>query len=216
MSAEKKREKECWACSKPLVKEYSRKCIHCEAYQRGWRKHFSFSIPVLSLIVAIISSAAIAVPVFLDALRSDNSKILVNYLSYKDLTFSILVANTGKRHGVIKRAGLIIPKSDLGLPDNSALPVYALLPREQEERTAILAPGEAKILHLNKPHGKKLLRVGTRQWQENEENEQTEIEIDIINFDGSFESKRIQVGQIGSLIINDHDSQINGGMTSKN
>lgn len=213
---ENQKKVECWACSKPLAKEYSLKCTHCQVFQKGWRRYLGIGLPALSLIVAIISTSAIAVPILVDTFRPNNSNIVVNYLQYKDLTFSIFVANTGKRDGVIRTVRLRLPKSALGLPDDSVLPIYALLPREGEDRTIMLLPGKGKILYLKKPLGKKPLRVRTQQWQENEETERAEIEIDIINFDGSFESKRILVRETAFHIIYDHDSQFKEQMTTKN
>ena len=54
--------KQCTTCGEEIANS-ARKCIHCDTYQ-DWRRYLTFSSTVLALLVALLSVATVAGPVF--------------------------------------------------------------------------------------------------------------------------------------------------------
>ena len=89
-------------------------CNECKSRQ-DWRRHLTFSSTVLSLLVALMSVSAIAIPAIASAFKSHASDIRVavirtrehdtvqNYLPDRKFDFQLYVANTGTRRGAIGR-----------------------------------------------------------------------------------------------------------------
>jgi hypothetical protein len=97
----------CKTCAEP-IKLAARICNHCKSYQ-DWRSNLSISSSVLALLIALISVASSAVPVFVDALTEKNAKLIFSYQGITPKFVSFFVSNTGTRAGSVDSAFLVVP-----------------------------------------------------------------------------------------------------------
>src|SRR5262245_15915290 len=99
-----RQEKTCSTCGEEIAAS-ARKCIHCDSYQ-DWRRFFGFSSPVLALLVALVSVATFAVPVFRDVLAPKDSHLTGSFHGFVDDEPVFVVSNSGNRAGTVGVASI--------------------------------------------------------------------------------------------------------------
>jgi hypothetical protein len=136
--------KPCRVCCEPINEKASR-CIHCQSEQAELRYRLGFSGTVLSLLVALASVLAVAVPAIKDVLTPRNSAFRFSYQTITDGSLKILVSNVGIRPGSLREdARLLIRKSNTDsevrlLHRTSAFPTMA-------EGIMLIEPGRTYLL----------------------------------------------------------------------
>jgi hypothetical protein len=94
--------KQCTTCGE-VIADSARKCIHCDAYQ-DWRRYLAFSSTVLALLVALLSVATVAGPVFHDLLTTKDSDLVGSFQGFSDDGAVFVVSNSGNRPGTVGEA----------------------------------------------------------------------------------------------------------------
>ena len=104
--------KQCTTCSE-LIAASALKCIHCDSYQ-DWRRYLAFSSTVLALLVALLSVATVAGPVFRDLLTTKDSDLAVgSFQGFNDDGEAMfVVTNSGNRPGTVADAYVLIAPLD--------------------------------------------------------------------------------------------------------
>lgn len=98
-------EKPCRTCAKPMPAA-ALKCTECDSYQ-DWRRLFSFTTSLLSLLVALIAVSTAAAPVIKETLQPARSKLSFQFLDSEPPSRVLAFAtNGGTRSAVIRRAYL--------------------------------------------------------------------------------------------------------------
>lgn len=92
--------KACKMCGEP-IKSTARLCIHCDSYQ-DWRSEMAVGNTVLTLLVALGSVLAIAIPVIVKAFTPENSLLSFSYQGASENAVSLLATNRGIRPGTIQ------------------------------------------------------------------------------------------------------------------
>ena len=91
---------ECCLCMEPM-RAGATKCTSCGTFQ-NWRRHLNLSTAVLSLLVALVSVSALAVPLLIDAFEEQRSKVSVEF-SFASGDYAYLyVANDGPRPALLE------------------------------------------------------------------------------------------------------------------
>lgn len=116
--------KECIYC-RSEIHDKAVKCKECDGYQ-NWRKYLNFSSNILSLLIALISVLTMSIPIIINEVKSDSSRITFNIIEepkftakvqdYGDglnverfstikynINFPILIANSGNKSGFLYR-----------------------------------------------------------------------------------------------------------------
>jgi hypothetical protein len=171
--------KRCRTCGEEIV-ESAQKCIHCDAYQ-DWRRYLAFSSTVLALLVALLSVATVAGPVFRDLVITKDSKLVASFQGFSDGQAVFVVSNSGSRPGTVGEAFVVLAQLQPSAQDMlnffllSDLP---LAPKHREESSFIDA-GQSRLLKYQ-------LRSGTKQPWENTDITTfgCAIGIELINFSG--------------------------------
>jgi hypothetical protein len=136
--------KPCAVCGEKIA-TVALKCIHCESYQ-DFRRYSPLSSTILSLIIALISVATLAVPILKKTFQGENSEILISTVIPEDRKVSVFVSNSGTRPGAIIEAFMDIS----GLFDVKNYQMFQL--RLEENLPVLVGPGkhERVILERNK------------------------------------------------------------------
>ena len=92
--------KPCRVCGED-IKLAARKCVHCESWQDLRGELLSASTTTLSLLVALISVATVAIPVVQKATASKDSSLEFAFEVATDTEILILATNRGDRPGVV-------------------------------------------------------------------------------------------------------------------
>ena len=92
--------KPCKICQEPINRG-ARKCIHCQSSQ-GWLSGLAVSATMMSLLVALVSVLAAAVPAFKSLLTPVNSDLVFVPQGMTRETVSVLVYNRGIRPGTFR------------------------------------------------------------------------------------------------------------------
>ncbi len=144
----------CPICAEP-IKKGAKKCVHCESWFTWWR-YLSFSNTALSLLVALVSVLAVAVPVIVSALQPKDAVIRAKVLDAFPGTGVIRDPNTGRNreypttffHALFVNSG---PKS--GCVVASQIHSIRLTPRIARPRhedylteRLVIEPGHARIV----------------------------------------------------------------------
>ena len=91
--------KPCRVCALPIPAA-ARKCTECDSFQ-DWRGGFSVSTTMLSLIIAVVTSTAAAIPAIRDATALQDSDISIRYLSRNRDFLSFAAVNQGTKAGFV-------------------------------------------------------------------------------------------------------------------
>jgi len=196
----------CLVCREPINKG-ALFCNKCNSHQ-DWRRHIPLSNNVLSLLVALVSVSAIAVPAIVSAFKSQTSDVRVtmirsrehetvkNYLPDRKFDFQLYVANVGNRRGAIGRVQMR-PKgggSD-SWEDLDFTPHYAKTMNEMIE------PGTATFLYYSRAS---LYSSGA--FQDRPLPEEVQLKVEVINSDAGRDYVEINMatgGKQGNQALSD-------------
>jgi hypothetical protein len=105
--------KQCTTCGEEIAYT-ARKCIHCDSYQ-DWRRYLTFSSTVLALLVALLSVATVAGPVFRDLLTIKDSDLVASFQGVNaDDQAVFVVSNLGTRPGTVGEVLIMVAPSESG------------------------------------------------------------------------------------------------------
>src|SRR5215469_8570287 len=90
----------CKICGEP-ISTTARKCTHCDSYQ-DWRGGINISNTVLSLLVALVSVLAVAIPAIHEALKAKNSELRFAFQGVNKEAITIFATNSGTRPGAVQ------------------------------------------------------------------------------------------------------------------
>lgn len=97
--------KHCRVCAEP-INRLATKCIHCGSEQSVWRQRMGLSSTVLSLLVALIAVLTAAIPVIVNAITPDSSRLTLAITEATGSLIGIVVFNSGNRPGGVSGANL--------------------------------------------------------------------------------------------------------------
>ena len=116
--------KECIYCHSE-IHDKAIKCKECDGFQ-NWRRYLNFSSNILSLLIVLISVLTVSIPVIVDTMRSDVTRIAFNIVEEPKFTayvenqqdgisgemfstvkynmyFPVVIANSGNKMGFLYR-----------------------------------------------------------------------------------------------------------------
>ena len=108
MSTEPRRETltRCLNCQEPIHPK-AKLCKTCKSYQ-DWRRHFSFSAVVLSLLVALVSVISAVGPRIISWLPPSGSRLEIKSFYYSTDAIVLIVENEGNQAGHIGRVNVVL------------------------------------------------------------------------------------------------------------
>jgi hypothetical protein len=179
--------KQCTTCGETIA-ESARKCIHCDSYQ-DWRRYLAFSSTVLALLVALLSVATVAGPVFRDLLISKDSELVASFQELNDEEATFVVSNSGTRPGTVGEAFVIVARRNT--PGSQILRDFISVPRgprHVREESFFVDAGKSRLVSYALSAADPNLNVS---WADIAKL-QCAIGIDVINFSGRRESSCFQ------------------------
>ena len=96
----------CYLCQEPIYPT-AKMCNACHSYQ-DWRRFFSFSSVILSLLIALISVVSAVGPGIVGMLFPPRSHLVVASCDYTKDGIAVLVQNDGSRLGEIGRVKMVV------------------------------------------------------------------------------------------------------------
>src|SRR5215831_17577779 len=96
----------CSSCQEPIHPK-AKLCKTCKSYQ-DWRRHFSFSVVVLSLLVALISVISAVGPQIISWLPPLGSQLEVKQFYYSTDAIVLIVENKGNQAGLVGRVNVTL------------------------------------------------------------------------------------------------------------
>lgn len=175
------------------------KCKHCDAYQGRWL-FLNLSAPVLSLLVALVSILALAIPAMVAVFERPGSDVRLAFQYFEDGTAHFVASNSGTRPGSVGEVYF-----DYGSQGTR----YAL--RSQSERRMI-APNASEEMAFTFPCSSDLgpqvqyskdQGFGSRPIAED-----AQLKVVVVQFDGSFSTQITPIGELGGIqAINDRGHQ---------
>lgn len=135
-----KHQKSCIACAEPIAVK-ANKCKHCDSFQ-DYRKHFTFSNSILSLLVALVSVLALTAPIFKSALEPRDAYIDFVSATADENFIYLLVSNKGNEAGTFNEADLFF------IDDNKDVFVVELTVINKDNGSIFFKPKESKLLRL--------------------------------------------------------------------
>ena len=151
----------------------ARKCIHCDTWQ-DWRRYLVFSNTVLALLVALISVATVAAPVFRDMLTTKDSHLIGSFQGVTDNGAVFVIFNSGNRPGTVGEGSILI--ATRMLPVEILARHLLIAPRYREEAFFVDA-GQSRII--------KYTRAASESNPPASRQLQCAISINLINFSGN-------------------------------
>jgi hypothetical protein len=166
----------CTTCGEEIA-AVARKCIKCDAY-RDWRRYLAFSSTVLALMVALLSVATVAVPVFRDLLITKDSYLIGSFQGFSNNEAIFVVSNSGNRPGTVAEASLWVISPQGRVVTIDGLP---LVPKYRDDSFFVDA-GQSKVIkYQSHPQAKDIQKA----WEDLDVADfQCAIGIDLINFSG--------------------------------
>jgi hypothetical protein len=146
ISIEPPSSKACRVCGEE-IKAAARKCIHCDSFQ-DWRANLGISTTALSLVVALVSVLATAIPIVRQAITPRDSNFLFSFQGATKDAILAIVANRGARPGTVSSGDLLL---------NARLPWIRLhMEREidKEEDAIVVDPGKTVLIRFFLEEGK--------------------------------------------------------------
>ena len=203
--------KQCTTCGE-IIANSARKCIHCDAYQ-DWRQYLAFSTTVLALLVALLSVATVAVPVFHDLLTTKDSDLVGAFQGFSDDGAVFVVSNSGNRPGTVGEAFVYFLNMDAS-PMLESFSGFRLASGNREE-SSFVDVGKSKLItyqplrsqRTNESQRTKESQDATFPWQRNDiARSQCAIGIELINFSGRRNKPCFEYGcsEIVRVLFPDH------------
>jgi predicted nucleic acid-binding Zn ribbon protein len=126
----------CVKCGRLIDKKAS-VCSNCQALQH-WRRSFSLSTTVLSLLIALIAVMSPAITAY-NYLRDYHSRTSFIVTDFGDKTISVYVWNTGSKPSALSRSLLILGN----------VPLATLEPSKSDRTKTVIPPHDKAILELS-------------------------------------------------------------------
>lgn len=143
--------KPCLICAEPIAFA-AKKCKYCGSYQ-DYRRHFTFSGTILSLLVALVSVLALSAPIIKSALEPKDASIKFVTATVDEKYIYVLVTNKGNEAGTFNGADLFY------IEDNKVMVVELKVQDDEDKDSMYFSPKESKLLKLT---SKSMPRVVTR------------------------------------------------------
>jgi hypothetical protein len=142
---ESRSSKACTTCGEKIAAS-ARKCIHCGTWQ-DWRRYLVFSNTVLALLVALVSVAAVAGPVFRDMLVTKDSRLIGSFQGVTDNEAVFVIFNSGNRPGTTGEVSVLIASlfPDGGI-DSPVLTKHLSPASNYREEAFFVEPGQSKVI----------------------------------------------------------------------
>jgi len=134
----------CKICGEP-ISTTARKCTHCDSYQ-DWRGGINISNTVLSLLVALVSVLAVAIPAIHEALKAKNSELRFAFQGANTEAITIFATNSGTRPGTVQST-LTLKVSAAG----KTVEVPLTIQLRESSAATIIEPSQSRLLDLNPP-----------------------------------------------------------------
>ncbi len=178
--------KQCTLCAQDIPLK-ARKCFHCDGYQ-GSLIFLNLSVPVLSLLLALVSILSIAMPALFGFFTEPRSDIGVSFQFFKEGEAHMIVTNAGERPGTVSEAYF-----DYG---------------EEKERYRLVLQNESQFIE---PGQSKLIRFGipcedndvawvqyaeNARWSERPLASTDRLTVVAVEFDGKKTSHPFEIGKI--------------------
>jgi hypothetical protein len=96
----------CLSCQEPIHPK-AKLCKTCKSYQ-DWRRHFSFSTVVLSLLVALVSVVSAVGPQIVALLPPCGSDLRIRSYYFSEDTVSLIVENRGNKPGYMGKITAVV------------------------------------------------------------------------------------------------------------
>ena len=175
--------KTCRTCGEEIAAS-AQKCIHCDSYQ-DWRRFFAFSSPVLALLVALVSVATFAVPIFRDLLVPKDSHLVGSFQGFTDNEPVFVVSNSGNRAGTVGEASIYVVELSEGNPvraDSAEIIDGLPLASKYRDESFFVDAGQSKVIKYQSHPAAAALQS---HWEKvDASNLKCAISINLINFSG--------------------------------
>lgn len=142
----------CCVCREP-IRESATKCIHCDSFQ-DWRRYFSVSTIVLTLLVALISVLTAAIPVIRTAFTADRARIQYATTTCTTEKVGVFASNVGTRVAAVTGAtleqvvdGQVAKTRSLGIVDPKVIGPREWMPLELQPPENMLLPHRPAEAH---------------------------------------------------------------------
>jgi len=156
------------------------KCTECGSFQ-NWRRHFSISTVVLSLLIALISVTTTAIQVSKGLLAKEQSDIRFSIVRYGPDSIMIMGSNLGDRAGALRHATLAIKSKD------KVVNTYNLV---WEDVDLVIKPGSWRLFNMKPAINSTTINL--IQVESIEENCLHSIKFDVLAFDHNPKSSTIE------------------------
>jgi hypothetical protein len=174
----------CTTCGEPIAQS-ARKCIHCDTYQ-DWRGYLAFSSTVLALLVALLSVATVAGPVFRDLLISKDSKLVASFQELHNEEATFVVSNSGSQAGTVGEAFVLVAEKG----QTTLIPLPRVFKSSVEEREGqFIEAGKSRLVRYEPP--REVERISNISWADVTKL-QCAIGIHLINFSARREASCFQ------------------------
>ena len=101
----------CLVC-REAIRKGAKKCIHCDSYQGRLSHRLSLSSTMLSLLVALVSVSAFAIPIIHKTLNP-GADIRATVVGSQENFMQIVVTNVGTQPGTFQWAAIKRPNDDI-------------------------------------------------------------------------------------------------------
>ena len=181
--------KPCSLCAETIAAT-AIKCRHCDGYQGRWF-FLNLSAPVLSLVVALVSILALAIPAMVRTFDRPRSDVRLTFQYFEDGTAHFIASNLGARPGSVGEVYL-----DYG-PQGMR---YAL---RSETKQRVVAPNASveMAFTLTCP-----LDLGPQVQYAKDEGfgsrpiaKNAQLKAVVVQFDGSFAAQVTPIGKFGGI-----------------
>lgn len=123
----------CKFCREAL-REGATRCPACGSFQ-NWRRHLTLSATVLSLLVALVSVSALALPVFVDAFEPRRSRVSVELSFWSGDYAYLYFTNDGSRPALVESIDLHLGTFHVRFPPHKLTADETVEQRLVRERT---------------------------------------------------------------------------------
>lgn len=181
--------KACSLCAEPIAAA-AIKCRYCDGYQGRWL-FLNLSTPVLSLLVALVSILALALPALIGTFSRPKSDVRVAFQYFEDGTAHFVASNAGTRPGSVGEVYL-----DYG-PQRERYPL-----RSQAKRR-LVAPGTSQDMAFDltcpRDLGPQVQYARDEGWGSRPIAKDARLKVVIVQFDGSYETHDTRIGELGGI-----------------
>ena len=135
--------KPCSTCAEP-IRLAAKKCVECDSYQ-DWRRHFSVSTIVLSLLVALLAVMGPAISSIKNALHIPRADPKIALSSVEPNVVSLLISNGGDSSASISKGRIEFPKGYIAWLIRPGASDSLLVPSASMQVTNFIVTNQPKI-----------------------------------------------------------------------